>query len=235
MITDHSSAGFEYLLPDRPLVRIHVPALIGWRNIHPDYVACSHGVRIRWTPSTTTVAGGRTRARRARKSAALNARRSRRSVLRPRRRNRTLVEAIYDGSNSTRGGECGDRAGRRHQACAVPHVRNDDRPAPWCRRAGAADRSRDRPHLLAAAGTGRRPHPDESGGARASVAGLVGGCRRHRLFYPPGSDRHQAGTRRSRTAVMCCSPASGSFSAVGSLCQLPTHGMPPYSGVAAGA
>lgn len=39
MITDHSSAGFEYLLRDRPLVRIHVPELIALANIHPDYVA----------------------------------------------------------------------------------------------------------------------------------------------------------------------------------------------------
>jgi len=38
MITDHSSAGFEYLLCDRPLVRIHRPALIRNANIHPDYV-----------------------------------------------------------------------------------------------------------------------------------------------------------------------------------------------------
>lgn len=38
MITDHSSAGFEYLLLDRPLVRIHRPALIELANIHPDYV-----------------------------------------------------------------------------------------------------------------------------------------------------------------------------------------------------
>jgi CDP-glycerol:poly(glycerophosphate) glycerophosphotransferase len=38
MITDHSSAGFEYLLRDRPLVRIHVPELIELANIHPDYV-----------------------------------------------------------------------------------------------------------------------------------------------------------------------------------------------------
>lgn len=38
MITDHSSAGFEYLLLDRPLVRIHRPALIDLANIHPDYV-----------------------------------------------------------------------------------------------------------------------------------------------------------------------------------------------------
>jgi len=38
MVTDHSSAGFEYLLLDRPLVRIHVPELISLANIHPDYV-----------------------------------------------------------------------------------------------------------------------------------------------------------------------------------------------------
>jgi hypothetical protein len=39
MITDHSSAGFEYLLRDRPIVRIHCPELIELANIHPDYVA----------------------------------------------------------------------------------------------------------------------------------------------------------------------------------------------------
>jgi hypothetical protein len=39
MITDHSSAGFEFLLLDRPIVRIHRPALIEAANIHPDYVA----------------------------------------------------------------------------------------------------------------------------------------------------------------------------------------------------
>jgi hypothetical protein len=38
MITDHSSAGFEYLLRDRPLVRIHRPELIREANIHADYV-----------------------------------------------------------------------------------------------------------------------------------------------------------------------------------------------------
>ena len=38
MVTDHSSAGFEYLLRDRPLVRIHAPALIALANIHKDYV-----------------------------------------------------------------------------------------------------------------------------------------------------------------------------------------------------
>jgi hypothetical protein len=39
MITDHSSAGFEYLLRDRPIVRIHRPELIRDANVHPDYVA----------------------------------------------------------------------------------------------------------------------------------------------------------------------------------------------------
>jgi hypothetical protein len=38
MITDHSSAGFEFLLRDRPIVRIHRPALIDLANIHKDYV-----------------------------------------------------------------------------------------------------------------------------------------------------------------------------------------------------
>lgn len=38
MVTDHSSAGFEYLLCDRPIVRIHRPQLIELANIHADYV-----------------------------------------------------------------------------------------------------------------------------------------------------------------------------------------------------
>jgi hypothetical protein len=38
MITDHSSVGFEYLLLDRPLVRIHVPELIRTTDIEPTYV-----------------------------------------------------------------------------------------------------------------------------------------------------------------------------------------------------
>jgi len=38
MITDHSSAGFEFLLLDRPLVRIHRPELLSAANVHPDYV-----------------------------------------------------------------------------------------------------------------------------------------------------------------------------------------------------
>jgi hypothetical protein len=37
MVTDHSSAGFEFLLLDRPIVRIHRPALLKVANVHPDY------------------------------------------------------------------------------------------------------------------------------------------------------------------------------------------------------
>ncbi len=39
MITDHSSAGFEFLLRDRPVVRVNRPSLIELANIHPDYVS----------------------------------------------------------------------------------------------------------------------------------------------------------------------------------------------------
>ena len=39
MITDHSSAGFEFLLRDKPLVRIHRPQLIELANVHADYVS----------------------------------------------------------------------------------------------------------------------------------------------------------------------------------------------------
>ena len=39
LVTDHSSAGFEYLLRDRPVVRIHRPQLIQLARIHRDYVA----------------------------------------------------------------------------------------------------------------------------------------------------------------------------------------------------
>ena len=38
MITDHSSVGFEYLLLDRPLLRIHIPELIKNTDIEPSYV-----------------------------------------------------------------------------------------------------------------------------------------------------------------------------------------------------
>ena len=39
MVTDHSSAGFEFLLLDRPIVRINRPALLTLANVHPDYAA----------------------------------------------------------------------------------------------------------------------------------------------------------------------------------------------------
>src|SRR5581483_6923144 len=38
LITDHSSVGFEYLLLDRPLIRIDMPDLIARTNIPADYV-----------------------------------------------------------------------------------------------------------------------------------------------------------------------------------------------------
>jgi hypothetical protein len=38
MVTDHSSAGFEFLLRDGPIVRIHRPELIELAQIHADYV-----------------------------------------------------------------------------------------------------------------------------------------------------------------------------------------------------
>jgi len=38
LVTDHSSIGFEYLLLDRPLVRIAMPHLIGKANIAAEYV-----------------------------------------------------------------------------------------------------------------------------------------------------------------------------------------------------
>ena len=38
LITDHSSSAFEYLLLDRPIVRIHVPELLHLARVHSDYV-----------------------------------------------------------------------------------------------------------------------------------------------------------------------------------------------------
>jgi hypothetical protein len=46
MITDHSSCGFEYMLLDRPLVRIDVPELVEHANIHPEYVSLLAGAAI---------------------------------------------------------------------------------------------------------------------------------------------------------------------------------------------
>jgi hypothetical protein len=38
LVTDHSSIGFEYLLLDRPVVRIEVPKLLAEANVNPEYV-----------------------------------------------------------------------------------------------------------------------------------------------------------------------------------------------------
>jgi hypothetical protein len=38
LITDHSSVGFEYLLLDRPLIRIHLPELLKETDVEPLYV-----------------------------------------------------------------------------------------------------------------------------------------------------------------------------------------------------
>jgi hypothetical protein len=46
MITDHSSCGFEYMLLDRPLVRIDVPELVQQANIHPEYVSLLAGASL---------------------------------------------------------------------------------------------------------------------------------------------------------------------------------------------
>jgi CDP-glycerol glycerophosphotransferase (TagB/SpsB family) len=56
MITDHSSAGFEFLLRDRPLVRIHRPQLLQLANVHPDYVSLLTSVSRSADDLTTTIA-----------------------------------------------------------------------------------------------------------------------------------------------------------------------------------
>jgi len=56
MITDHSSCGFEYLLLDRPLVRIHRPELIALANIHQDYVRLLSEVSESTTAVDDTIA-----------------------------------------------------------------------------------------------------------------------------------------------------------------------------------
>jgi hypothetical protein len=56
MITDHSSVGFEYLLLDRPLIRIDIPELIRTANIHPDYVQLMADAARSVTESVAAVA-----------------------------------------------------------------------------------------------------------------------------------------------------------------------------------
>jgi CDP-glycerol:poly(glycerophosphate) glycerophosphotransferase len=43
LITDHSSIGFEYMLLDRPVIRIAMPGLISGANISPEYVNLIEG------------------------------------------------------------------------------------------------------------------------------------------------------------------------------------------------
>jgi len=57
MVTDHSSAGFEFLLRDRPIVRIHSPELLETANVHPDYAELLASVSE--TVSVTADSGGR--------------------------------------------------------------------------------------------------------------------------------------------------------------------------------
>jgi hypothetical protein len=55
LITDHSSVGFEYLLLDRPLVRIEMPALIARTSIPPEYVQMMVDSSISTHDVSTTV------------------------------------------------------------------------------------------------------------------------------------------------------------------------------------
>jgi CDP-glycerol glycerophosphotransferase len=56
MITDHSSVGFEYLLLDRPLIRIHIQELIEKTDIEPTYVQLLADVSTTVTSVKETVA-----------------------------------------------------------------------------------------------------------------------------------------------------------------------------------
>lgn len=56
MITDHSSAGFEYLLLDRPLVRVHVPELLEQSNTNKEYVDLLRAASITATDMATAIA-----------------------------------------------------------------------------------------------------------------------------------------------------------------------------------
>jgi hypothetical protein len=56
MVTDHSSAGFEYLLLDRPLVRIELPDLIRQANVHADYVQLMAACALNVTTAGSAVA-----------------------------------------------------------------------------------------------------------------------------------------------------------------------------------
>ncbi|MGH9196246.1 MAG: CDP-glycerol glycerophosphotransferase family protein, partial [Acidimicrobiia bacterium] len=56
LITDHSSVGFEYLLLDRPVVRIDSPTLISATDVHPAYVELLDGASTSVRTSREAVA-----------------------------------------------------------------------------------------------------------------------------------------------------------------------------------
>jgi hypothetical protein len=58
MVTDHSSAGFEYFLLDRPLVRIDLPRLLAHANVHAGYVELLAGAayNVRGSEGATAAA-----------------------------------------------------------------------------------------------------------------------------------------------------------------------------------
>jgi len=56
MVTDHSSAGFEYLLLDRPLVRVHVPKLLEQSNTNKEYVDLLCAASTTATDTATVIA-----------------------------------------------------------------------------------------------------------------------------------------------------------------------------------
>jgi len=59
MISDHSSAAFEYLLLDRPLIRVEMPELLASTNINPDYVAllAEASTSVRSVPQAVAAVG----------------------------------------------------------------------------------------------------------------------------------------------------------------------------------
>ena len=112
MVTDHSSAGFEFLLRDKPIVRIHRPALIELANIHADYVNLLASVSESVEQRRRRRHGDRTRARRP----GCAQRRARVATARdlfhaPGGATERSVDALYNSSSST--AVAGQRPGLR--------------------------------------------------------------------------------------------------------------------------
>ena len=102
MVTDHSSAGFEFLLRDRPLVRIHRPQLIELANVHPDYVALLASVSRSVDDLPATLAAVERGAGRSRRAARRAPPRRRRSVLPAGRRHRAIGARAVRGHRTRR-------------------------------------------------------------------------------------------------------------------------------------